>query len=177
MAKTFNNGDVKWSLKYNFNLDKWEKKLTTTLRREFLRKSDRYLHNELLKRFTSQKGPDGRAWPKLSKLTTKRKGHSRKLFYSGELMHSFKTSFEGDRLVVGTDVPYAKIQQEGLIYLTTKKQSAWMWHNLFNRTGSIFARRRVKIPARPFFGFSKKNISDLQKIMKDLIKESERLGR
>jgi phage gpG-like protein len=173
----YDNGDVSFKLEYNFSLDEWEKKLTTQLEKDFIREADKYLHNMLAKRFLEQRGPSGRGWKKLSPITINKKGHRRKLFLTGDLLSSFKTSFSKGIIVVSTDVSYARIQQEGAMFMTTRKQSAWMWANLFNREGPKFVSRRVVIPARPFFGFNRRNISDLKNIMRKLVLESESVGK
>lgn len=173
------NGDVLFSLSYNFSLDEWEKSLTTELRRKFLSRARTYIEEKIDKRFKDERGPQGFFWVKHSKITTRYRfgGSTKKLQFTGKLRKSIKVSVYGEEVIASTHLPYARTQQEGASFLTTKRQTIWMWYHLFDGTGHKFTRKRITIPARPFFGFGKVMINGLRTIMIETVKESERLGK
>lgn len=71
--------------------------------------------------FETQSGPDGKSWSPLAESTVKRKGHSRILFLTGDLLASLINSGDADAvrgvsergLLFGTAVEYSMVHQEG----------------------------------------------------------------
>ncbi len=65
--------------------------------------------------FKEEGSPAG-SWPELADSTKKKKGYTaghKLLVMSGRLFGSFTYTISGNTLTVGTDVPYARVQQEG----------------------------------------------------------------
>ncbi len=72
------------------------------------------LLNRIRARFLNQTDPDGNKWPE-SFAAKKRAGAGGTLFDTGTLFHSIQGFNEGPGVrSIGTDVPYAKVHQEGL---------------------------------------------------------------
>ena len=179
MKKKFRNADVSFSIQTNFDLDDWQQSFSKTLVNRILKKCLTYTNALVKKRFKEERDPTGKKWRKLSPITVRAKrGYSGILKKTRTLMRSIRATFYGGELVMSTDVPYALIHQKGVRRIkTTKRQSLWMWYNLFNRKGPPGITRIISIPARPFMGFNKKNIQDIRKISIVEIKKSERMGR
>lgn len=179
MAKrwTFKNKDVTFVTELNFDLGEWEDSLSTDLLQSFLKKADNYLKSEVNKRFITETGPDGKKWKKLSRITKRlKKGYTHVLIWKQRLMRSITSAIYGDELIIFTKVPYSKIQQKGATYSTTPKQSFWLWHHAFRQKGHPFKPRKIRIPARPFLGFGRKNVNELNRLLKREVMKSERLG-
>ena len=88
--------------------------------------------------FASERSPDGVPWVDLAELTKAsraRRGHwpGQKLQVSGALAVSITTDYGRDWAQIGSNVPYARIQQEG---------------------GQAGRNRKVTIPAREYLGIS-----------------------
>ncbi len=173
----FENKDVTFSLDANFDLDKWERHISTEAVKLTLQDAKKYLQNELRLRFLQQRGPDGKPWAKLSPITIKLKGGKQTILdWSSGLRRSFKYSMYATELVITTAKTFARLLQKGATYKTTPKQSYWLWTNVFNRVGHPFSPRQIHIPARPFFGFSKGNTAYIGDLLKKHILDSERIG-
>ena len=93
-----------------------------------------------------QISPDGQAWPQWSSRYAKtRHGSHRLLQNTGHLFESIHAKLIGQRAVIGTNLTYAKAQQDG--------NSA---HHL---------------PARAFLGVSQDNTQELQQLVDTWISE------
>jgi len=104
------------------------------------------------------------------------RGLGRALYYKGDLQRSIEKRITRDSVMWFTRVPYAKYHQWGASYITTPKQSFWLWHNLFGQKGHPFAKRHINIPARPFMGFADADINYLRTMMVKELKKAEKLG-
>lgn len=91
--------------------------------------------------------PTGRPW-KPSK-----KPRGRTLVDNRTLQNSITYRAEPDKVLVGTNVVYARIHQYG---------------------GFAGRGRKVKIPARPYLGVSHDDLEEMQAIVEDTIKEALR---
>lgn len=96
------------------------------------------------RRFESETGPDGRKWPALAMATIKKKKHKKILRDSGDL-HNLLTHAPGpDGVSVGSNKVYAAIHQFG---------------------GKAGRNRKVTIPARPFLGVDKDDLTSISEIL------------
>ena len=181
MRKVVRTKDIDFTLSTNFDLDEWVKSLSGKLKKAILTKSRTYLEKVIRRRFRERLGPKRKRWRPLSPITIafkKAKGYPRRpLVRSGRLERSVKARIVGSKLTFYTNVPYAKIQQEGAQITTTPKQQVWMWYNLFNKAGNPFLVERIKIPARPFLWFAKQDTDEVKKIVIKEVKKSEKLGK
>lgn len=95
------------------------------------------------RRFEEQQGPDGTDWPALSPVTAKRRGDASPILrISGDLYRSVSYRPDRSHVEVGTNWPYARIQQLGAPQGSsgrTRRGGPIPWGN---------------IPARPFIGLS-----------------------
>lgn len=166
------NGHVSFKMESNFSLDKWEEYLSVGYMKEALKWTRGYFQKEIDKRFKLERGPV-KPWRKLSPITKRYKKGTKKLQESGKLRKSIKVKTKGNDIVFESRCKYAYIHQNGFAYTTTPRQSYWMWQNLFGKKGHPFRPRNIVIPARPFFGFSKKNVKDVERKVYQFAKKSE----
>ncbi|MEM6381652.1 MAG: phage virion morphogenesis protein [Pseudomonadota bacterium] len=126
------------------------------------------------RRFERETGPDGRPWQPLSPRTARqrigrnrRRGTENMLRVSGRLYSSIVGEASSREAVIGTNVTYASVHQEGATINMPARSRTVRLRRSNGRT--VFARtshRRVRevevsvdaytvtIPARPFLGFS-----------------------
>ena len=64
--------------------------------------------DETKRRFDTESDVDRKKWKPLRPVTVALKGHSRIGFKTGKLAKSIRMRFEGDSVLIGTDVIYAK---------------------------------------------------------------------
>jgi phage gpG-like protein len=128
-------------------------------------------------RFQTSTGPDGKKWAALATATrinrarraaggrifTKNRrrttvgftraylGNMQPLLDTGRLRASILSTYNSREVIVGTNVIYARIQQFG---------------------GMAGRNRKVKIPARPFFGFSDGDRADIADLVRTFLGEA-----
>lgn len=95
-------------------------------------------------RFRESRAPDGSTWRALSPVTIahRRKGSAKPLLDTGRLANSMHYSVDGNSVTIGTDVIYARLQQQGAKqgeFGRTKRNGPIPWGN---------------VPGRPFLGLS-----------------------
>lgn len=102
-----------------------------------------------VKRFSDGKGPDGKAWQ-----PSERGGQT--LVDTGRLRNSVDYAATLDKVMVGTNLPYALIHQMG--GTITPKNAKRL---VFDKPGGgkAFAKK-VTIPARPFIGISNEDLEE-----------------
>lgn len=106
------------------------------------------VENSTRDRFRTKTAPDGSTWADLKPSTLKtKKGRGSKMVEYGDLMRSITHYANSTSAVVGTDRPYAKYHQTG-----TK-----------NSDGS------ERMEARPIFGISDQDRTDVLDLMNDFI--------
>lgn len=106
------------------------------------------LENSSRDRFRTKTAPDGSTWADLKPSTLKaKKGRGSKMVEYGDLMRSITSYANSVSAVVGTDRPYAKYHQTG-----TK-----------NSDGS------ERMEARPIFGISAEDRTDVLDLMNDFM--------
>jgi phage gpG-like protein len=114
-------------------------------------------------------------WPKRSR--ARRGGKLRQrgavLVDSGRLKRSIRaTSVSSDTIVIGTDVPYAELHNEGLKSLLRVKK-----HNRRSRsTGKVYEvkahSRQVNMPQRRFIGESQELVNRIENLMQQEIEHA-----
>lgn len=106
------------------------------------------IENSTRERFSTKTAPDGSTWADLKPSTLKaKKGRGSKMVEYGDLMRSITHYANSTSAAVGTDRPYAKYHQTG-----TK-----------NSDGS------ERMEARPIFGISAEDRTDVLDLMNDFI--------
>lgn len=106
------------------------------------------IENSTRDRFRTKTAPDGSTWADLKPSTLEaKKGRGSKMVEYGDLMRSITSYANSVSAVVGTDRPYAKYHQTG-----TK-----------NSDGS------ERMEARPIFGISTKDRTDVLDLMNDFM--------
>ena len=106
------------------------------------------LENSSRDRFRTKTAPDGSTWADLKPSTLKaKKGRGSKMVEYGDLMRSITSYANSTSAAVGTDRPYAKYHQTG-----TK-----------NSDGS------ERMEARPIFGISAEDRTDVLDLMNDFM--------
>jgi phage gpG-like protein len=177
VVKKWSNEDASFSVSMNFSMKDWADYVGKGYVKKAMQDIRLYMKDAVDKRFRRAQSPDGKSWAPLSKITTKYKGSRRKLIFKGRLQRSVRVTVYGNELIVSTKSAYGRTHQKGANFRTTKKQSFWMWHNLFGQKGHPFRPRRIKIPKREFLGFSAKDKLAISKIIIKRAKESERMGK
>ena len=108
------------------------------------------IENSSRDRFRTKTAPDGSTWADLKPSTLKaKKGRGSKMVEYGDLMRSITSYANSTSAAVGTDRPYAKYHQTG-----TK-----------NSDGS------ERMEARPIFGISTEDRTDVLDLMNDFMEE------
>lgn len=176
IRRTFKNTDVEFMIHSNYDIDDWVDSLSAGLTRKILARVRNYMKVEIERRFSRQRGPDRRRWARLSPLTKAVKSSPTILFKRGKLKRSIRVAMYGEEFVMSSSLPYASVHQKGAKYKTTPKQSLYLWHHLFRKTGPPLKSRHIFLPARPFMGYGKADITAIDKIVRTAAKESERLG-
>ena len=112
----------------------------------------RRLVSAALRRFESERGPDGRPWLRSARALAE---GGRTLTDSGRLRASIThaVAADGRALVVGSDVAYAAIHQFG-----SRAGGA-------RRRGSSGKGRRGQLPARPYLGIDESDRDAIRRIL------------
>jgi len=149
------------------DLERIAKDLPEETRKKILQTGANYQLRSTRENLRGEHGPDGSPWPALSQLTLRRKKGPKMLWESqnpAQLVRSVEVDAETIR--IGTNNPTLARHQGGVSMRVTKKQSVWMWANLFEKRGSPFGMfgKLLRIPARPFLGFSDADQRELEQI-------------
>jgi len=144
--------------------------LPTKVKSMFLRTAANYQLRSVRQNLRNEREPDGTPWPALSPLTLARRGHSRRALY-GTFDPTKKVrsvAVDDDTVAVGTNDPILGIHHGGARMTVTKKQSVWMYHNLFGGEGppgpfGMFGKVLV-IPRRRAIGFSEADKAEHERI-------------
>ncbi|MDW7643443.1 MAG: phage virion morphogenesis protein [Desulfuromonadales bacterium] len=127
-------------------------------------------------RFRTETGPDGQKWADVSEKRKARKKHPKILTESLRLRQSIHPEASKDKVVVGTDVPYAAAHQFGFSGQVQVPQ-----HN--RRITKVFGKKlkfpvwgtvnpfsfQQEIPARPFLGIDEDDQEEIRGIIEDHI--------
>ncbi|MDR1865978.1 MAG: phage virion morphogenesis protein [Bacteroidales bacterium] len=127
-------------------------------------------------RFVKQNWHDQSPEPWEKRRRDRRGGKKRQkgavLVDSGRLKRSIRiVSISRERVVTGTDVPYARIHNDGLDGAVQVRK-----HNRRSRKGNVYGvkahTRKVKMPRRRFLGDSAELARQLENLMADEIKNA-----
>ncbi|MCC5911325.1 MAG: phage virion morphogenesis protein [Clostridiaceae bacterium] len=112
-------------------------------------------------RFKTQKGPDGKSWPK-SRRAQNEKGQT--LSDTRDLRNSITVKASPKKAEVGTNKRYAVTHQKGKTIKARRKKY------LKFKVGSQWVQKKqVKIPKRPFVGISKEDRQEVREIIREHI--------
>ncbi|MBS5375465.1 phage virion morphogenesis protein [Bilophila wadsworthia] len=98
-----------------------------------------------LKRFQDEEDPTGKKWPK-SKRAAKKDGQT--LTDTALLRRSVDYAATSDKVMVGSNLPYARIHQKG------------------GKTGK---GHKVDMPARPYLGVSEEDMDEVRETVADFL--------
>ena len=138
-------------------------------------------------RFQDETGPDGKRWQRLSPRTANkrtgkgRRGYNRILRDSLALSGDISSEADSEKVVVGTNIKYAAIQQlGGTIEKPARRQTIYQRYDA--KSGSLNQRfvkparsnfmrdvdvkaHTITIPARPYLGISDEDRKDILEII------------
>lgn len=114
------------------------------------------------KRFDEKKDPEGTPW-KPSRRALEKGGKT--LMHSGRLRRSIDYAATSDKVMVGSNLAYARIHQKGG-EITPKKAKKLVFKDSDGKTVAVDA---VTIPARPYLGVSKEDMEDIKATMADFL--------
>ena len=114
------------------------------------------------KRFDEKKDPEGTPW-KPSRRALEKGGKT--LMHSGRLRRSIDYAATSDKVMVGSNLAYARIHQKGG-EITPKKAKKLVFKDSDGKTVAVDA---VTIPARPYLGVSKEDMEDVKATMADFL--------
>lgn len=104
-----------------------------------------------------QTAPDGTPWPAWSPLyAATRHGNQSLLSSSGHLVDSLQHLVDGDSVLVGSPLVYARIHNRGGIIKPKKGKSL-----KFRIGGQFVTVKQVTIPRREYLGISDENAEDI----------------
>lgn len=115
-----------------------------------------------LKRFDEKKDPKGKPWTP-SRRAMEEGGET--LTDSGRLRRSIDYAATSDKVMVGSNLAYARIHQKGG-EITPKKAKKLVFKG---RDGKAVAVDKVNIPARPYLGVSKEDLEEVKSTMADFL--------
>lgn len=153
----------------------WDK-VPERIRGRILNSWGNFMLKQTRQRFRQTVSPAGSPWPKtkFGKIRGKRRRFLRTLWGRGDLFRSItKYTLNKFTIGIGTKLPYAATHQFGAKFTATKKQSAFLFYNVFRPK---FGKKshwswayKIKIPARPFIGFSASDVTGLEKIAENYL--------
>ena len=115
-----------------------------------------------LKRFQDEEDPTGKKWPK-SKRAAKKDGQT--LTDTALLRRSVDYAATSDKVMVGSNLPYARIHQKGGT-IKPKKAKKLVFKG---RGGKKVAVDEVTIPARPYLGVSADDMKEVRETISDFL--------
>lgn len=108
-----------------------------------------------VKRFADEEGPDGEKWQPSARAASE---GGKTLTDTGRLRNSIDYAVAPDKVMVGTNLPYAMIHQKGGT-ITPKKAKRLVFDTPGG--GKAFAKE-VTIPPRPFIGISNDDMDEVR---------------
>lgn len=151
-------------------------KASENAKKKILKSWGNLMESQTRKRLRDGKDVDGnpfapRKFPDLVVNKSKRV-----LYEHGDMFRSIRSTFYINKVVTMSNVPYSAYHNEGRDYKASKKQSVWMWANLFGKKGSPFAIHNIKLPKREFLGFSKEDKDKLSKLASSILSKELKGG-
>lgn len=114
------------------------------------------------KRFAAKKDPEGKPWQP-SRRALEEGGET--LTDSGRLRRSIDYAATSDKVMVGSNLAYARIHQKGG-EIKPKKAKKLVFKDSDGKTVAVDA---VTIPARPYLGVSKEDMEEVKSTMADFL--------
>lgn len=114
------------------------------------------------KRFAAKKDPKGKPWQP-SRRALEEGGET--LTDSGRLRRSIDYAATSDKVMVGSNLAYARIHQKGG-EIRPKKARKLVFKDSDGKTVAV---DKVTIPARPYLGVSKEDLEDVKATMADFL--------
>ena len=115
-----------------------------------------------LKRFEDEEEPTGKKWPK-SKRAAKEGGKT--LDKESQLKDSINYAATPDKVMVGSNLPYARIHQKG----GTIKPKKGKYLKFKGLDGEDVFVKEVTIPARPYLGVSAEDMEEVRETVADFL--------
>lgn len=115
-----------------------------------------------LQRFKEEEDPQGQKWLKSDRATNE---GGQTLTDTGRLQKSIDYAATSDKVMVGSNLIYARIHQKGGT-ITPKKAKRLVFKGSDGRTVSA---DKVTIPPRPFLGVSKEDMEEVKETMADFL--------
>jgi phage gpG-like protein len=165
-------------MKTNFDLDKWASHFTAEQNEELIKQLKNIILDDLAQRFKIG-GAGGTQWKKKKKITRAFEGGANKtLIYTGTLSKSFEYMYTAGQLIVYTKTPYAKVHNFGATFVTSRKQTYWMFTNVFKKKcGLPKTGFEIKIPKRTFMYFTDNLREKINLAVFAYFKKSEKMGK
>lgn len=116
-----------------------------------------------LKRFDDEEDPTGKKWKPSARAAVK---GGKTLDKEGHLKDSIDYSATPDKVMVGSNLPYARIHQLGGT-IRPKKGKYLKFKGLDGK--DVFVKE-VMIPARPYLGVSSEDMEEVRETMADFLK-------
>lgn len=116
-----------------------------------------------LKRFDAEEDPTGKKWPK-SKRAVAEGGQT--LTDTALLRRSIDYAATPDKVMVGSNLPYARIHQKG----GTVKPKKGKYLKFKGLDGKDVFVKEVTIPARPYLGVSSEDMEEVRETVADFLK-------
>lgn len=115
-----------------------------------------------LKRFDAEEDPQGNKWAPSGRAAEE---GGKTLTNRGRLRDSIDRMATSNKVMVGSNLAYARIHQEGGI-ITPKKAKKLVFTG---RGGKKVAVDKVTIPARPYLGVSEEDMDEVKSVMADFL--------
>lgn len=116
-----------------------------------------------LKRFDDGEDPTGKKWKPSARASAK---GGKTLDKEGHLKDSIDYAATSDKVMVGSNLPYARIHQKG----GTVKPRKGKYLKFKGQDGKDVFVKEVTIPARPYLGVSKDDMEEVKETLADFLK-------
>lgn len=113
-------------------------------------------------RFEDEEDPQGQKWPKSGR-ASKQGGQT--LTDTGRLSKSIDYAATSNKVMVGSNLAYARIHQKGGV-ITPKKAKRLIFKG---SDGQTVSADKVTIPARPYLGVSDEDMEEVKAVMADFL--------
>ena len=113
-------------------------------------------------RFRDEEAPDGQKWSQSGRAAA---SGGQTLTDTARLRDSIDYAATPDKVMVGSNLPYARIHQLGGVIVPKKAKKLVFT----GRGGKKVAVDKVTIPARPYLGVSEEDLDDVKAAMTDFL--------
>lgn len=128
-----------------------------------------FMLRQTRRRYRAGVNPDGGVWAGSGRFKSSGAGRGT-LWGRGDLFRSIVAFDSDDNTVgIGSDLIYAKTHQEGAKFTATKKQSVFLFYNVFKPAfgeNAVWSwHYKINIPKREFLGISGDDVKGLKRLM------------